>query len=228
LEAACQSVVNNASHEGRFASTADLMAALIHQMSQPLTVLMGESAMALQKQLNAAEYRAVIEKLLSESMRLSDCLSLYREIAAPPTPKERLNTSLADVVESVLLSMAKTAEEHRSFLSSPVGEHFAVAAEPQRIAVSVSRVITRLLRENPAGSIIETTFSTRPPYGVVTLAIDATAPESPSVRKQPALMLHQADWVVARWAVESCGGDLEAVREDSLTQVRVAFPLARV
>lgn len=227
METAYQSATAHAVPESRFASASDLMAALIHQMSQPLTVLMGESALALQKPLNAAEYRTVIEKLLSESMRLSDCLSLYREIAAPPAPRENLNTSLADVVESVMLSMAKMAEEHRSFLSSPAGERFAVAAEPQRIAVSVSRVITRLLRENAAGSIIETTFSTRPPWGVVTFAVDAAIPEHASMRKPPALMVHQADWVVARWAVESCGGHLEAVREDSLTQVRVAFPLAR-
>ncbi|HZT74949.1 MAG TPA: histidine kinase dimerization/phospho-acceptor domain-containing protein [Terriglobales bacterium] len=89
--------------------TTELIAAALHRMSQPLSVLLGTLELALRGEKSAAEYRASLEAALRETDRLRALAEALRELAAPPPVPAPTPAEARDALAAVLEDLAPQA-----------------------------------------------------------------------------------------------------------------------
>lgn len=225
-------------HETRSQRTrprsSDLAATLVHQLSQPLTVLQGEMELVLQSEHTAAEYRALLEASLIELDRLSRVVHSFREM-------EEMRRPASGSHDVPLVEVVSRAAEVLTPIADRLGVGIQIRAEREcyvktswsRFEKAITKTLDRALARSPRRSDIEIAVSTNKHAAIV--AISDQGPCStedldwsvvaPGLDSGPE---KASNWVVARRMIESLDGTFEVrPRFGEGCMVRMTLPLSR-
>lgn len=145
-----------------------------HELRTPLGNLRGEAEVALTQTRTAEGYRAVVESMHEEGLRLTriveSLLFLARAEQGQAQPRlERLE--LATCVESILEYFRPLAEEKRIALSQR--GRARIAADAELVQRAVGNLVSNAIRYTPAGGSIAVTIE-RPANGHTLLRVTDT------------------------------------------------------
>jgi signal transduction histidine kinase len=129
-----------------------LLAAVAHQLSQPLTALRGTLELACFKARSAAEYRSAIEKALESAEHLAWLVESLRELAeAEALAGDPALTDLAQVTESALEDLRPLAAMRGVLIESQVGKGLQTQTYPEHLYQALVKVVHYAILHSPPG-----------------------------------------------------------------------------
>ncbi|GEM_PF-4038788 len=216
----------------------DLLSALVHELSQPLTVLMGEFELAASCPPDVGESRDLIERSLAEINRVTACMIMFRDLGPVPDPKQVLPVSLDELLKRLCDYLAPAAESQGSRIEFSGLPPLSVRVQGRRLQLIFSRLMQKMLDIGGTASLLKVSLKPQMGMASVVLCVDCVDSEShlsggvpsailpDSAREMPIINPKDPDWVLGRWVAESSGGSFEvAITETAAWQVTMTFPL---
>lgn len=186
-----------------------LLALLIHQVSQPLTVLLGETELALQPPSSEAHLKAALEKCFRGLERLSSLIGNFRVLG------EAGNATVSRVPLVRLVEQAVEIHTPGTELvswSAPRnirdGNELYVRADPEVVQRALSIVFGNALASLPPERKIKIDLSSCHDGAVLTVLYPANGQ---AVHHGPFCVRPDgdSDWILAKEMIELLGGTLE-------------------
>ena len=212
----------------------DLLSALVHELSQPLTVLMGEFELAASYPPDAAEYHDLVERSLTEVNRLTACLIMFRDLAPIPDPQQLRPVSLTDLLTRLSDVLAPVAESQGSRIEFSGSRPISIPGQGRRLQLIFSRLLQKMLSLGGPGCVLKVSLHPQTDGASVIIYADPGNGRTDgadfgniegSDREAPVLNPKDPDWVLGRWVAESSGGRFEvAITETGGRQIMMTFP----
>jgi len=143
-----------------FARLSDFSSDLAHELRTPINNLMGQTQVALSRQRNAEEYRAVLESNLEEYERLARMIRDMLFLAQADNAPEPLHTELVDLRAELdkVVEFYQLAADENGLKIIPIGSGSIVA---DRILVqrAIGNLISNALQHSPRNSEVHATVS---------------------------------------------------------------------
>lgn len=140
----------------------DFVAAIAHELRQPLSACLGAVAMmkVRQNRESGEHARGVLERQLTQMTRLIDDLLDTTHLARGTVALNRIDLDLRDAVRRALESVQLSIERrnHQSSLTVP-DEPVMVAADPMRLQQVLSNLLTNAVKYTDPGGTIAVTVS---------------------------------------------------------------------
>jgi len=156
-EGACSSpgVRHEAESRGQEANqdeSLSLLAAVAHQLSQPLTALRGTLELACLRARSGAEYRSAIEKALESAEHLAWLVESLRELAEAEAPAGDLTlVDLAQMTDNALEDLRPLAATRRVLIESQVEKGLQAQTHPEHLYQALLKVVHHAILHSPPG-----------------------------------------------------------------------------
>lgn len=138
----------------------EVLGALAHKLSQPLTSLQGTVEVALMGEMDVKECRRILEISLQETQRMAETLEALRDIVEMERTGIQVQpVSWTAVIEETLEAAAYTGPVDRPRLVNEVRGEVWVNASPQRLTLATSRLIGGAVRANRGGRAVRIVLS---------------------------------------------------------------------
>lgn len=131
-----------------------LMGLLAHQMSQPLTVLLGEVELALQFQHSEAELKGTLKRCFRDLERMARLVSDFR-IVGGMSEATISRVPLAGIVDSIIAAHRSETELKRLILDYKASSDANVETDPEVLQRVLSTVFSRAVRISPPGGSVQ-------------------------------------------------------------------------
>ncbi len=145
--------------EDAFARLSAFSADLAHELRTPISNLRGEVEVALGKPRDAIEYRAVLESILEECVRLSQMMDGLMFLARADSPETQIVRTLIDVDREL-----RTVSELYEPFAAEAGVHIQIERDGRGGLVAtldrtlfqraLSNLMTNALRHTPVGGTV--------------------------------------------------------------------------
>lgn len=140
-----------------------LISKLIHEMSQPLTILAGEMQLALQQEITEAQYRAVLEAGLQQVERLHHLVRRLREIARVERSFEPSSgASLREAISGAVETFRPVAESKRVKITVEFESDPELAISAERLKQVVHQLLSLAVERSPEGAEVRLAVSLSP------------------------------------------------------------------
>jgi len=219
-----------------------LVSNLIHQVTQPLTVMEGLLECALLPDCSVAQYRSLLETLRREVDRLSHMVRRIREIAEIESAvDEVLAVPLVQSVKRTVEQMAPPAGPKKLKIQIHATREILVWAGPRRLEWGVQKLIYGALRRSPKGGKVRISISSSSVAAILTVSDQGPNVVSRSLdgSLDPPYSLLRSfktprkpdgdglEWAFAQWMFESSGASLVVRnRAKQGCVVTIALPLS--
>ena len=146
--------------KGNTCEVLEVIRILAHKLSQPLTSMSGSVEVALMGELDEAECRRVLELSLQESHRMAETLEVLRDVLEVEGSMEDIQrVSWTQTVEALLEKAAFDDKNCLPLLVSDVEDAVWVMANPQRLNVATSRLISAAHKAARSRSVVRISLS---------------------------------------------------------------------
>jgi len=212
-----------------------LLSVLLHEMSQPLTVLAGEIHLLLLDHHPETEYREVLQQCAAQTDRLSLLLSLLRELAeAERLPESAERSSVKDALcESVEL-LRPLAECKGVKFTLEVQSDDQVTVTAERLRKLLFQTLTSAVDRSPSGGQVRVVLVSSPHDSICRVTDLGSIPGPEDVARLldpltttgrlPLLDL-RLEWCLAKRMAEACGGSFTVEGGAEHCRVTVTLPL---
>jgi two-component system sensor histidine kinase QseC len=194
---------------------------LIHDMSQPLTVLYGEIHLALTAPSRESEYRAVLEASAQQVDALTRLVNRLRELAhVEKRGSLDRGTSLLAPVQGAIETFHRVAESKHVKIALAAEGDSEVAIPADRLKEAVHQLLNLAVERTPEGGSISLQISVSPT--IASLRVDdqgpALPPEelallldplTPSPNRRVKLADTRLEWCLAKRMAEVWWGTFE-------------------
>ena len=195
-----------------------LISKLIHEMSQPLTILAGEMQLALQDGRTEAQYRAVLDTCLQQVSRLHHLVRRVREIAQAERPVEPSSgASFPEAISEAVETFRPLAESKQVKIAAQVEGNPQVAISPERLKQVVHQLLSLAVERSPAGTEVRLALSLSPTLASLAVSDQGAAlsgediallldPLLPNPNHYVDFMQNRLEWCLAKRTAEACWG----------------------
>jgi signal transduction histidine kinase len=218
---------------------ARLVPDLVHQVTQPLTVMQGLLEGALLPGRTTARYRSLLQALRREVDRLSCMVSRIREMAEIEAAVEQeLAIPLVQSVRRTVEHMAAAAEPKEVQIQTHTPREILVRADPRRLEWGLQKLISGALRRSPKCGKVLVSVSSSGVAAIVRVSDQGPDVLGRSLNNWPGPLPNcfatsrksdgdGLEWALAQWMFESSGANL-VVRNRAKhgCVVTVTLPLA--
>jgi hypothetical protein len=211
-----------------------LLSTLIHELSQPLTVLLGEFELAASCPQEPAEFRELVERSLTEVNRAIACITLFRDLAPVPTVQQVASVSLNSLLKRLCDFLAPSAKVQGRRVEFSDSGPADVVAQESRLQILLLRLMQKLMDLGGPACLLSVALETQSDIVSLNLAVGrsrhsaaALSPATPDedVEEVAEVNPKDPDWVLARWVAESSGGSFGVVvSAPSGWRVKMSFP----
>ncbi len=213
-----------------------LLSSLVHEMSQPLTVLAGEIQLALLDHHPETEYRELLHRCAAQTARLSELFVLSREFCEAEKPPELTEgTSVKEALrESVeLLQPVAESKGVRFSLEAPADRQVTFAAE--RLRKLLLQPLKSAVDRSPRGSQVCVVLLLTPDDAICRVTDVGSMPGAEEVARlldpltkgagRLPLLDSRLEWCLAKRIAEACGGSFKVEGNAEHCSVSIALPL---
>jgi signal transduction histidine kinase len=203
-----------------------LVSSLVHQITQPLTVMEGLLECAPLLDCSTAQYRSLLKTLRREVDRLSHMVRRIREMAEIESALEDvLAVPLVQSVKRTVEQMAPSAGPKKLKIQIDAPKEILVWAGPQRLEWGVQKLVSGAVRRSPKCGKVRISISSSSVAAILTVSDqgpnvvsrDLDGLPGPPVRLRRSFTTPRKsagdglEWALAQWMFESSGAIL-AVR----------------
>jgi len=212
-----------------------LLSVLLHEMSQPLTVLAGEIQLLLLDHHPESEYREVLQQCAAETDRLSLLLALLRELAEaerPPDYAER--ASVKDALRESVELLRPLGESKGVKFSLEVSSDNHVTVTAERLRKVLLHTLKSAVDRSPNGSQVRVVLLSSPPDVICRVTDMGSVPSAEDVARlldplatagRLSLLDSRLEWCIAKRMAEACGGSFAVGGNGEHCRVSVTLPL---
>ncbi|HET9178380.1 MAG TPA: histidine kinase dimerization/phospho-acceptor domain-containing protein [Terriglobia bacterium] len=197
----------------------EVLGALAHKLSQPLTSLQGTAEVALMGEMDVKECRRILEISLQETQRMAETLETLRDIVEMERAGIQIQPiSWTAVIEEALEAASYAETVDRPRLVNEVGGEVWVNTSPQRLTLATGRLIGGAVRANRDGRAVRIVLSAVKETASLKVFEECTpvgdqgvnGPGTPGASAKPVLDKLER-WVLNR-SVECQGGRLSVTQ----------------
>src|SRR5262249_16876582 len=194
--------------DGSFRSMRQFMADASHELRTPLSIVRGEADIALSHDRDAAEYRAALEIIQDEAIRLSRIVEDMLELARADAGQRPLHTSrfyVNDIVEECCRSMHVLSVAKGVSLAMAPSSDIAITGDEDLVRRMILNLLDNAIKYPPASGSVSVEIihqpgprypglhtpgerplpgahvSPGPSYGLRAKTIEAEVPSKPAV-----------------------------------------------
>lgn len=227
LELQIRELKQNAQYRSLFLSR------LAHELRTPLTSIMGFSEILLSQEKLTDVQRGFCERIQSSARQLQSSLNQLSDLARLEAGQTKLaeeKISLAETLQDILPSLARSAEKKRVRLMSAGADDLPIIiSDRARVRLVIYNLLGNAIFRSPAGAVVKSE-ATVTADGVAISVTDNGDPISDPAR----IGILDADdnsntgelgMSIARQNVEVLGGSIDAANLEGETRITVKLPL---
>jgi len=212
-----------------------LLSVLLHEMSQPLTVLAGEIQLLLLDHHPETEYREVLQQCAAETDRLSLLLSLLRELAeAERLPESDEGASVKDALRESVELLRPLAESKRVTFALEVPSDDQVTVTAERLRRLLFQTLKSAVDRSPNGAQVCVVLASSPHDSMCRVTDLGSMPGAEDLARlldplttagRLSLLDSRLEWCLAKRMAEACGGTFTVEGSAEHCRVSVTLPL---
>ena len=212
-----------------------LLSALLHEMSQPLTVLAGEIQLLLLDQHPETEYREVLQQCAAQTDRLSLLLALLRELAeAERLPEFAEGVSVKEALRESVELLRPLAESKGVKLSLDVSSDKEVTGDAERLRKVLFQTLKSAVDRSPEGGQVRVVLLSSPHNAICRVTDMGSMPDAEAVARlldplrtagRLPLLDSRLEWCLAKRMAEACGGSFTVDGNAQHCRVSITLPL---
>lgn len=192
-----------------------LMGLLAHQISQPVTVLLGEVELARQSAQGEAELRGAMERCFLHLERAARLVSDLRTVGEMSRATARL-ISLPEMIEQVIQAQKAGADSRGVQVDWKPPVHAFVDTDPEVLQRAISIALSRAIRGSFAGGVVKARLEEsqgkaeiRFAYIQPRVAGSVQPHDSEAVTPASVPVVNDADWALAEGMMQLLGGSIK-------------------
>ncbi len=207
--------------------TLNVLRALLHEMSQPLTALQGELDLALAADPGRDSWRAVLQACWAETDRLSELVRRARELAELEwCPHPRGEVRVAGVARLAVESLSPVGASHGVGIRLVVDREATVTAVPEALERTVCKLVERAIARSPKGGQIRVAVGVSGASATLEVADEGPSPALPDSQRGIDAPGSGFEWAYAKRFAERSGGALRIEKAHGRgCVVRLSLPL---
>lgn len=213
-----------------------LLSVLIHEMSQPLTVLAGEIQLALLNQHPETEYREVLHCCKAETDRLSELFVLLRELyEAEKRDEFTEGASIREALRQSLELLQPIAESKGVKFGLEIPSDRQVTVTAERLRKLLLQPLKFAVDRSPRGGQVRVVLLSSPSEAICRVTDVGSTPGAEDVARlldplakragQLPLLDSPLEWCLAKRISEACGGSFTVKGDAEHCSVSVTLPL---
>ncbi|MGH9353327.1 MAG: histidine kinase dimerization/phospho-acceptor domain-containing protein [Terriglobia bacterium] len=206
-----------------------LLGLLAHQMSQPLTVLLGEVELALRFQHSEVELKGTLERCFRDLERAGRLVSDFRILGEMSNATISL-VPLAELIGGIVEAHRSEAAVKGLKIDWRASENASIETDPEVLRRVLSMVLGKAVRASPPGGTLEAGLDQRLGNAQFKLSYTEAGRSSDGSerRARPAPsrvpVADDAEWALAESMIQLLGGAIEVYRGAG-SQVRLSMAL---
>lgn len=212
-----------------------LLSMLLHEMSQPLTVLAGEIQLALLDHHSETEYRGVLQQCAAQTDRLCQLLALLRELAdAERPPDSGAGASLKDALRESVELLGPLAGSKGVQVGLEVTRDHKVDVAAERLNKLLFQLLKFAIDRSPKDGQVRVVLLSSAHDAICRVIDVGSMPSAEDVARllDPSTTAGQRleldlhlEWCLAKRMIEACGGSFDVSGNAEHCSVSVALPL---
>lgn len=210
-----------------------LLRLLVHEASQPLTLLLGETELALRTEIGEAELKAAVKRCSHELEHLGRLMEDIR-VLGEMSDATFSNTPLVELLEEVLDTYRAAADRKGCVMARRFSTAARIRTDPELMRRALAAVVERAITSCAAGNAVEACLERS--RETVALSFSYAEEdyrqerfEQAGVTNRSACSEHpRPDWMIAESIVQVLGGELHVHRSDppaARVRILIALPL---
>ncbi|HTV56186.1 MAG TPA: hypothetical protein VMI06_14885 [Terriglobia bacterium] len=197
-----------------------LLRLLIHEISQPVTTLIGEAELALAVPHGEKELEATFERCLRSLESVRTLLSDFR-LVGEMSESAIVNVPLVGLINRVVETGRRRAELRECRVKWHAPGEVYIKSDPEVLACSLRKVLAKVIDASPPGKTIDIDLVRG--TDVTLLEVSYPVPE-PAGAASSATPQIDSEWMLAARMIELLGGFLN-VRRDTHSGLRICVDI---
>jgi len=212
-----------------------LLSVLLHETSQPLTVLAGEIQLALLDHHPETEYRQVLQQCAAQADRLTLLFALLRELVEAERPAEFTEgASLKEALHDCVELLRPLAESKGAKFSLVVPRDYLVTGRAERLRKLLFQPLKFAIDRSPEGGRVRVALLSSPHDAICRVTDAGSLPAAEDVARlldplttagRLSLLDSRLELCLAKRMAGACGGSFTVDGDAEHCCVSVTLPL---
>jgi hypothetical protein len=181
-----------------------LLALLLHEISQPITSLLGEIELALRLESGEREMRATFERCLRSLHRVGKLIGDFRPVGEM-NEAARSRSPLAGLISQVIERMKPAAEARGCKIKWNAPAEVYIKTNAELLQAALSKILAKIINGCPPGRTIELDLVGAAATRVMRLFLPGPAGASVAY---PAGLKSDPEWMLAAEIIRLLGGTI--------------------
>jgi signal transduction histidine kinase len=222
-----------AAHRAEWSDPRTVFSAMLHQLSQPLTVLRGQLELALRKSRSRQEYRQALERAVIDAERLMELFRSARRVAEVAEERATQTLSLSSLLNGACDDLRLVAGAEGISLAAEIEDGIEALGHALSLKETLFNLIGYAIRRSGPGGSVNIFLARRGADAAVTITAH---PEKRTEKTQPmpppAILEEDSagaglpdDWLlaVARCTLAGMGGALEIIEDRTRSELHLSL-----
>jgi signal transduction histidine kinase len=194
-----------------------LLRLLIHEISQPITTLIGEAELALAVPHGEKELKATFERCLRSLESVRRLVTDFR-LAGEMNEAAIVNLPLVGLINRVVETERRRAELRECRIEWHAPREVYITSDPEVLACCLRKVLAKIIDACPPGKTIDIELARGTDVTLLEVSYPVPEPDGAASLATPQV---DSEWMLAAHMIELLGGCLN-VRRDKHSGLRIS------